>query len=56
MKDVQTIQDKLFLLNDKIKWAEMFIAHAKADMHELQEYIFDTEEKDYTERFASMKR
>ena len=42
---IENIQDKLFMLNDKIKWAEMFIAHAKADIHELQEYLFDVEEK-----------
>lgn len=53
MKDITTIQDKLFLLNDKIRWAEMFIAHAKADMHELQEYIFDVEEKELTERLCN---
>jgi hypothetical protein len=38
------IQDKLFLLNDKIKWAEMFLAHAKADAHKIQETLFDLED------------
>jgi len=56
MKNDSTIQEKLFLLNDKIRWAEMFIAHAKADIHELQEHIFDTEEKEFEEIFSSMTR
>ena len=49
---IETIQDRLFMLNDKIKWAEMFIAHAKADLHEMQESLFDVEEKEFEERFS----
>lgn len=44
------IEDRLFKLQDKIRWAEMFIAHAKADAHELQEYLFDMEDKQNRKR------
>lgn len=41
---IGNIEDRLFMINDKIRWAEMFIAHAKADAHNLQESLFDLEE------------
>jgi len=56
MKIIQNIQEKLFMLNDKIRWAEMFIAHAKAEAHEMQEMIFDIEEEAWLEKITNENR
>lgn len=45
---IQDIEDKLFLINDKIRWSEMLLAHAKEEAHELQEYLFDLEDRQKT--------
>lgn len=55
MRTIQDIQEKLFMLKDKIRWAEMFIAHAKVEAHEMQEMIFDIEEDQWLERIANQK-
>jgi hypothetical protein len=56
MRSIRDIQEKLFMLNDKIKWAEMFLAHAKAEAHEMQEMIFDIEEDQWLEKIANQNR
>jgi hypothetical protein len=55
MRSIKDIQEKLFMLNDKIKWAEMFLAHAKSEAHEMQEMIFDIEEDQWLEKIANQK-
>jgi hypothetical protein len=52
MKLHEDIQNKLFMLQDKIRWAEMFIAHAKVEAHEIQEMIFDKQENEWLEKIA----
>jgi hypothetical protein len=52
MRTVKDIQDELFMLQDKIKWAEMFISHARDHLHTLQEHIFDEEENEWLERLS----
>jgi hypothetical protein len=47
---IRTIQDKLFMLQDKIKMMEMFIAHAKCDALELDELLLDLKEQDLDDR------
>jgi hypothetical protein len=49
---IGNIEDRLFMLQDKIRMAEMFIAHAKADAHELQEYIFDMHDLEFEKRMS----
>ena len=49
---IQEIQDKIFLAQDKIRWCEMFISHAKADLHELQELTMDMEEIEMIEKYS----
>lgn len=56
MKNVEEIQDMIFMAQDKIKFAEMFIAHAKAQIHELQELIFDREDQEWLDRIARQNR
>lgn len=56
MKTIQEIQDKIFMAQDKIKWAKMFIAHAESQLHELQEAIFDREEEEWLEKISRESR
>lgn len=50
------IRERLFMLQDKIKWMEMFLAHAKADAHKIQELIFDKEEDEWLEKIATQNK
>jgi peptidoglycan hydrolase CwlO-like protein len=56
MRSIEEIQEKIFMAQDKIKWAKMFIAHAESQLHELQESIFDKEEEEWLERIARQNR
>jgi hypothetical protein len=56
MKNIQEIEEKIFLAQDKIKWAKMFIAHAETQLHELQEAVFDKEEEEWLERISKQNR
>lgn len=48
---IENIQNRLFLLNDKIRMMEMFLAHAKSDMHSLQEYLFDIQDQEMIKQY-----
>lgn len=50
MKTIEQIQDAIFMAQDKIKFAKMFIAHAESQLHELQENIFDREDQDWLDK------
>lgn len=56
MRTIQEIQEKIFMAQDKIKFAKMFIAHAESQLHELQEAIFDREEEEWLERITRENR
>lgn len=56
MRTIQDIQEKMFLVQDKIKMIEMILAHAKSDAHQLQELIFDMEENLWLEKIANQNK
>lgn len=56
MKYIEEIQEKIFLAQDKIKWAKMFIAHAESQLYELQEMTMDKEEEEWLERISKQNR
>lgn len=51
---IDKIQDKLFMIQDKIKFAEMFIAHAKKESLELDEMLVDLMEIDLDNRIRKI--
>lgn len=56
MRTIQDIQEKMFLVQDKIKMMEMILGHAKSDAHKLQEMIFDMEENLWLEKIANQNK
>lgn len=56
MKTIQEIQEKIYMAQDKIKWAKMFIAHAESQLYELQELTMDKEEEEWLDRISRENR
>jgi hypothetical protein len=56
MKTIEDIQDQLFKIKDKIRWAKMFLAHAEADALELDEKILDYKEDIWLESLKEKRR
>lgn len=52
---ITSIEENLFLLQDKINMMEMFLAHARENAHELQELLFYMEERRFEEKYSSLR-
>ncbi len=50
------IRQRLFLLQDKIKMAWMFIDHAQREADKIQEMIFDKEEEEWLEKISTQNK
>jgi hypothetical protein len=42
---INDIREKIFMLQDKMNMMEMFISHARNNIHEMQELMFEMEDK-----------
>lgn len=47
MNSIQDTRDMINNIQQKIKNLKLFIVHAEAEIHEMNEMIFDMEEKQY---------
>lgn len=51
---LQDIQEKIFMINDKIKMMKMLMAHTESQLLELDELILDINEQELDKKFKKI--
>jgi hypothetical protein len=51
---IQDIKDRLFMIKDKMRLMEMFLAHARKDIYEIEEHLMDAEEKEFERQYSQL--
>jgi septation ring formation regulator EzrA len=46
MNNNQKLSHNLYLIKEKVKYLELQLVHVKAEMHQLQENLFDLEDQE----------
>jgi hypothetical protein len=49
------LRNNIFMLQDKINMAEMLIAHARANLDELQNILMDIEDRKMEEKYYALR-